>query len=323
MKPFKHYNALSVEDAVKHAAACSGKSAFMAGGTDLLGVLKSEILPGSPELLINLKTIPGLDRIEDKGSTIQIGSACRLTDIKESGLLEQNLPSLCEAAGKVAFPEIRNMGTIGGNLCQDTRCWYYRYPGRMGGQIPCCRKGEGPCHAVRGDNRYHAVLGGKKCVAVCPSDLAVVLAALEAEILVCGSKGRRSVPVQNFFTITGNILEPGEMVEYIDIPKPSTGARQLFLKNSIRKSIDFATVSVAVRLQIKDGICRDARIILGAVAPVPWRAEKAERAVKGKELTREVIEQASLESVSGARPLSRNGYKIKIVQTLVEQALSI
>ena len=322
MKSFNHVNATSVDHAVKMAAG-SDRAAFMAGGTDLLGVLKSEIRAEYPELLINLKAIPGLDQIEKINHTICLGSACLLSDIVESKLIVDTLPILSRAASKVAFPEIRNMGTIGGNICQDTRCWYYRYPDKMGGRIPCYRKGKGPCLAIKGDNRYHAILGGKKCFASCPSDLAIALGALDAVLLAAGPKGKRQMPILDFFTVTGNSLYPGEMIETIQIPIPEGDVHQVFIKNSIRKSIDFATVSIAVRLELKDKICTDARIILGAVAPLPYRAVEAEKVIVGSSLDERTISAAAQESVVHARPLSRNGYKVQITKKLVEQALTV
>jgi len=154
MKPFRHVNANSLDEALALLTAYGGKARVSAGGTDLLGVLKSEILVDNPEAVINLKTIAGLDVIEAEAGQVRIGALTRLADIAASPPINKYCPVLALAAASVGSPELRNMGTIGGNLCQDTRCWYYRYPDKMGGRIPCYRKGQGPCHAVKGDNRY-------------------------------------------------------------------------------------------------------------------------------------------------------------------------
>ncbi len=153
MKPFRHFDADSVDEALALLNEFGGKARVTAGGTDLLGVLKSEILPDYPQALINLKTISGLDGIEVDNGGVRIGALARLADIADSPVVKKYCPALALAAASVGSPELRNMGTIGGNLCQDTRCWYYRYPDKMGGRVPCYRKGKGPCHAIRGDNR--------------------------------------------------------------------------------------------------------------------------------------------------------------------------
>jgi xanthine dehydrogenase YagS FAD-binding subunit len=204
----------------------------------------------------------------------------RLADIADSPVVKKNCPVLALSAASVGFPELRNMGTIGGNLCQDTRCWYYRYPDKMGGRVPCYRKGKGPCHAIRGDNRYHAVLGGKKCYAVCPSDTAIALASLEASVNTVRPGGERTIPLADFYDTLGPVLEPDELVTEIRIPVPAPNAVQRFSKFRLRESIDFAVVSVAAVLDVVEGVCRDARIVLGAVAPVPYRAKAAEDIVR-------------------------------------------
>ena len=249
--------------------AYRGKAKLIAGGTDLLGILKDRILPDYPEAIINIKTIPGLDYIKEDAKGLKIGALTTLSDIAKSPVVKEKYKVLAEAAYAVATPQIRNMATLAGNLCQDVRCWYYRYPHAIGGRILCLRKGSGPCLAVSGDNRYHAILGGKGCFAVCPSDTAVALTALDAKIKIAGLRKKRIVPVKDFFTTLGNVLEPGEMVTEIQLPKPPDRAKQTFLKLTLRKPVDFAIVSVASVITLEDGICKDASIVLGAVAPVP------------------------------------------------------
>ena len=222
MKPFKHCNADSVQEVLALLSEYGAKACVNAGGTDLLGVLKSEILTDYPELVINLKTIPGLYDIQMDTAEVRIGALARLADLIDSPIIQKHCPALAQAAASVGFPELRNMGTLGGNLCQDTRCWYYRYPDKMGGRVSCHRKGKGPCHAIGGDNRYHAVLGGRKCYAVCPSDLAIALAALEAEVITVRPAGERTIPLADFYDILGPVLEPVELVTEIRIPAPST-----------------------------------------------------------------------------------------------------
>ena len=321
MKPFAHTNAGSVEEAVQLLAKFKGKAKLNAGGTDLLGVLKDRVLPDYPEAIINIKTIPGLNTIEEDEEGISIGALTTLVDIITSPLIEKYCPLLKEAAVTVASPQIRNIATIGGNLCQDTRCWYYRYPDKIGGMIDCFRKGGKRCPAVSGENQYHAVMGAKKCFAVCPSDTAIALTALGAMLTAVGSEGTRTIPVEEFYTTLRNVLTPNEMITAIFIPKPSPVVRQNFLKFTLRKPIDFAIVSAASLITLEQGVCTGTRIVLGAVAHRPVRALKAEEFLKGKELTEETAAEAAELALAGAKPLSKNAYKLEIAKTLVKRAV--
>lgn len=321
MKTFKHFDAESVDHVLAILTRYKGKTALMAGGTDLIGVLKSEILPEYPKIIINLKTIAGMNTIKMVDKECRIGATARLADIAAAGLIQKTFPALAAAAESVGSPELRHMGTLGGNLCQDTRCWYYRYPDKMGERIPCYRKGKGPCHAVKGENRYHAILGGKKCYAVCPSDMAIALAALDARVKIIGPGGSRLIPILDFFNVLGTVLNPDEMVTEVRIPEPGENTVQVFYKNRPREAVDFAVVSVGVLLERTEETCGDARIILGAVAPAPYRAVAAEEAVRGKRLHEIHAAKAAEAAVKDTKPLSQNAYKIDIVKTLVRRAL--
>jgi xanthine dehydrogenase YagS FAD-binding subunit len=321
MKPFQHFNAATLEEARILLRGYGGKVCLMAGGTDLLGVLKDRILPEYPDALINLKTIPGMDFINKGPDGLRVGAMTTLSEIACSPLIKEEYAALSQAAHSVASPEIRNMGTIGGNLCQDVRCWYYRYPHQLGGRMLCLRKGAGPCHAIKGENRYHALLGAKKCFAVCPSDTAIALSALQASIEILGAKGTRSIAVEHFFAPLGNALGPEEVVKEIRVPPPSPDCRQSFLKFAERTPVDFAVVSVASAVTVRNGMCVKARLFLGGVAPMPWRAEAAEQRILGRILDEATANEAAHVSVEGARPLSGNAYKIEIVRTLIKRAL--
>lgn len=321
MKDFNHVNGRSAEEVVGLLAALGGKAKVIAGGTDLLGVLKDRILPKYPETIINIKTIPDLDRIGADGKYVKIGALARLDDIVRSPIVRKKVPVLAEAAAAVATPQIRNIGTIGGNLCQDVRCLYYRYPHQIGGRIICRRKGKGPCFAVKGDNRYNAVMGARRCFAVCPSDMAVALTALDAGIEVVGAGGSRQIPAKDFYTDSGNVLGKGEMVTEIQIPVPRKGTQAVFLKFRLRDAVDFAIVSVAAAMVMERGICRSARIVLGAVAPTPIRAFTAEAFVQGKSITDEIAGRAADLAFEKAKPLSRNAYKVEIGKKLVQQSI--
>ncbi len=321
MKAFKHVNATSVAEAIALMRSYSGNASLIAGGTDLLGVLKDEILPDYPEAIINIKTIPGLDHIEENNDGIKIGPLTKLSEVAAHPLVKERFQILSQAAAAVATPEIRNMATLGGNLCQDTRCWYYRYPHHIGGRIICYRKEKGPCQAVKGDNRYHAIMGGKVCFAVCPSDTAIALSALDAGLEITGPQGVRKVSIHEFFTTLGNILEPDELLTNVQLPHLPKGTRQAFLKFTLRKPVDFAIASVAAVVAMNAGTCKNARIVLGAVAPTPVRAVDSEKFLIGKVASEKAIAEAARTAVKDAKPMRMNAYKVEITRTLVKRAL--
>lgn len=321
MKSFKHFNVTSLDEAVSLLRDYQGRAKLIAGGTDLLGRLKGDILPDYPEAIINIKTIRGLDKIREDTEGLKIGAMTKLAEIARSPVVRRDYPVLSKAADGVATPEIRNMGTLGGNLCQDTRCWYYRYPHHMGGRILCHRKGSGPCHAVKGENRYHAIMGGKACFAVCPSDMATALAALDARLKTAGPDGEKDVPIDGFYNALGSVLKADEVLVEIHIPSRPKWSKQTFTKFTLRKPVDFAIVSVATVIMVEDGVCKDARIALGAVAPKPIRATNGEEAIRGKVIEAGTAEAAAKAAIIGARPLSMNAYKVEITRSLVKSAI--
>ena len=334
MKRFEHYNARLIEEAVDLLNHYKGKSRVIAGGTDLLGALKDGVLPEYPEAVINLKTVDGLDYIRNDRKCLTIGALAKLADIAKSPTVKEEYKLFAEATHSVATPHIRNMATIGGNLAQDVRCWFYRYPRKIGGPIACLRKGGKVCSALTGDNRYHSIFGParfagvssdsgrvrRRCYAVGPSDIAVALVALDANIVTT----TRSLPAETFFTATATnstVLATDELIREIQIPKPPTAANQRFEKFTLRKPIDFAVVSVASILTIENGTCKDARIVLGAVAPEPVRSRKAEEVLKGRVVDENIAVQAAQAALSSAKPLKMNDYKIEIAKALVKRAV--
>ena len=186
----------------------------------------------------------------------------------------------------------------------------------------CLRKGSGPCLAVSGDNGYHAIMDAKKCFAVCPSDTAVALAALNARITISGSGGERKLGVTDFFGALGNALRPDEMIKEITIPRLE-GSRQTFIKFSLRNPVDFAVVSVASVITVNERVCTDARIALGSVGPGPVRAKRAEESLNGRPITRDAAEEAAENALAGAKSLSKNAYKVEIAKTLVKRAVLV
>jgi len=321
MKAFRHYHVKSVSAAVALLETYGGNAKIIAGGTDLLGVLKDNILPASPEVVVNLKEIRSLDYIREDNDVLKIGALTKLSNIAASAFLKEKYAALADAAESVATPVLRNMATIGGNLCQDTRCWYYRYPHEIGGRLLCYRKGGKKCPAVAGDNRYHAILGGKRCFSAFPSDTAVALTALDATLKIVSPASERLIPVREFYTPLGNVLEVNEIVTEILVPRPKENTRQKFLKFTFRKPLDFAIVSVASVIGMAGQNCTDAGIALGAVAPFPYRSTEAENAIIGKRINEDTVLAACDKSVKSAKPLAMNSYKVTLTKLLIKRAL--
>ena len=312
MKAFSHTNAKTLEEA--SAALADGKAEIIAGGTDLIGRLKDNILPTYPTALINIKTIPGLDYIKEEGGVLKIGATTRLADIAAHPVIKEKYTALAQAAGRVATPHVRDMGTIGGNINQLHRCWYFRKPEDRFND--CVRKGGQTCFAVMGDHRYHSIFGmDNGCFAAHPSDTAPALIALNATIVTT----KRQIKAEEFWEARcpqSTVLAPGEIVTAIYVPAPPAGAKSAFLKLAIRKSIDFPIVNCAVL--VGGGA---PRIALNAVAPKPYRATKAEAAIAGKPINEETAEAAGAAAVEGATPLNTNNYKVQIARNLVKRAL--
>lgn len=345
MKHFEHHNAHSIREAVRLLKNYKGKAKVIAGGTDILGALKDQVFPQYPDAVINLKTIEDLDYIRNDKKNIAIGALTRLADIIKHPVVTKDYALLEQAVRSVGTPLLRNMATIGGNLAQDVRCWFYRYPRQIGGPMVCLRKGGKFCSALAGDNRYHSIFGAapltdnareagatrtnvtshpgaiwKGCLAVNSSDIAIALLALDSRIVTT----KRNLSAERFFkatTMSSTVLQAEEIIKEIQIPKPPADARQKYEKFTLRKPVDFAIVSVASILTIHNEVCTDARIVLGAVAPEPLRARNAEEAIKGSMLNETIAEQAAENAVAGARPLKMNHYKVEIAKALVRRAI--
>jgi xanthine dehydrogenase YagS FAD-binding subunit len=320
MRTFRHSNATSVDEAVSWLTRYGHRANVIAGGTDLLGKMKDEILPTYPESIINLKTIPGLDFIKEEGGTLRIGALARLHDIAVNAAVKDRYPALAIAAHRTASPNIRQMGTIAGNICQDIRCWYYRSPWN---RFPCLRKGGGRCYAIEGDNRYHSIFGGSVkggCYAVHPSDTAPALIALDAKIMT----SRRTIRAEDFFEVgvgRTTVLDVDEIVTEIQVPAPAEGTRSTFIKFAMRASIDFPIVNCAVMMSRSEGIATAARVCLNAVHVKPYRAYAAEEAILGKAMDESSAEAAGQASVIEAEPLTHNRYMVQVAKTLVKRAI--
>jgi xanthine dehydrogenase YagS FAD-binding subunit len=290
----------------------------MAGGTDLLGDQIDRFMPVQPQYIINLKTItPSLDYIKTDSTGLKIGALTRLHDIANSSAVQTSYPALSQAANKVASWQIRNMGTIGGNICQQVRCWYFR---SSLDKFPCLRKDpKGLCYAMAGDNRYHSIFGASNgCLSVNPSDIAPVLVALNASVIT----NKRTLAADGFFNgFTKNVLANDELITEIDVPTPPQGSKQAFVKASVRKAIDFALVSATVFFTPATGTITDARIVLGGVAGTPLRVKAAESAIIGQAMSATTAQAASSAAVTGATTLPLNKYKAQMAIGLVSRAL--
>ncbi len=316
----EYYSARSIDEAVNLLLEYGKDARLMAGGIDFLSLLKCGVI--TPKIWINIKNISGLRYIRENEQGLFIGTLTLINDMERSALLKEHYPILYETAGEMASPQIRNMATLGGDLCQDVRCWYYRHSPDTGISYDCRRKSEsGLCYAMEGENQYHAILGDFPCRAVCGSDMATTLLALDARVKTISASGGRTLWVDELYSPLGCTLNPSEIIVSFQIPPVSSDTRQVFLKFRIRKAIDYAIVSTAVIIRLEQDIVKDARIVLGGVSYRPYRATQAENVLSGQKLTPALAEEAAALALNGASPLSRNGYKITIAETLVKRAI--
>jgi xanthine dehydrogenase YagS FAD-binding subunit len=288
----------------------------MAGGMDLLGLMKDYIV--SPERIVNLKNLDGTIAASDSG--LRIGAAVKLADLAEHAAARRLFPALTTAADEVGTPQIRNMGTVGGNIMQRPRCWYFRNE-----EFNCLKKGGSRCYAVEGENQYHAIFGDGPCHIVHPSSLAVPVMAYGGRFRVLGPSGAREVDAGEFFQLPNvNLygeaaLQPNEILTHVILPAP--GQRSATYEVRFKQSHDWPLAIAAVNLTMDGAVVRSARIVMGAVAPVPWRVQAAERLLTGKTITEAVAVDVATAAVAGAKPLSGNAYKIQIAKTAVKRAL--
>jgi xanthine dehydrogenase YagS FAD-binding subunit len=323
MKSFENIDAKSVAEAVAllQRFQQSKKAALvLGGGSEALQLMKDGVL--APDYVINLKTIPGLSSIKEERGGFRIGALTTLADIEDHPGVRDKLLILSAAAGEAASPQIRNAGTLGGNICQRPFCWYFR-----SSNFICLRKGGQLCYTVTGDGRFHAILGGGPSYIVHPSDTAPALVALDAQIKIAGPAGERTIPLEKFFVLPSvdyrreNILKPSEIVTEIYVPTPKPGSKGFYYKTRERQAWDHAIVAVATVIQSSGGVAHDGRVVLGGVAPIPWRAAQAEAFVRGKKIDDNVAQQAGAMAVHGARPLKDNVYKVKMAEDLVRRGL--
>jgi xanthine dehydrogenase YagS FAD-binding subunit len=296
-------------------------SVLKAGGIDVVDHLKLHLI--APDRVVDLKSISGLDEIDvDGDGTLKIGALVTLAKVAAHDAIQKDFPALAHACGEAASPQIRNVATIGGNVLQRPRCWYYRLE-----SYPCIKKGGDTCYAIAGMNRYHVLFGGGPAYPPHPSSAAVPLVAYGASFVLEGPEGPRTVPAEEFFALPDvdpereNTLKEGEILTEIQVPSTS-GVKSAYAEVRERAGFDWPLVSVAVAVQADGGTVESARVVLGQVATIPWRATRAEEALAGQSLGEASAEAAGQAAVDGAEPMTNNGYKIDLVTALVRRVVA-
>jgi len=318
MKPFAYARPTTVSEAV---ALARGGAAVMAGGTDLLGLMKDGI--ATPERVADIRDLEPLQGwSRTKGKGLRIGALVPLVELETSAELARSMPIIQASLAPAATLQLRTMGTVGGNLLQRNRCSYFRDEA-----YPCWLKGGVRCFAIEGDSRLHAIIGAEECVAVAPSDLAPALIAYDAVVALTGPRGSRTMPLADLFvTPHGRVrrehaIASDELLVEVRVPENAMSRRGAFEKAMERKTWSFALVSVAVSAKVIGGVVKDARIVLGGVAPVPWRARDAEKLLEGRALDDAACVAAGDAALDRAEPLKDNGYKVPLARELVARAL--
>ena len=328
MRTFTNANARNLQEAVALAqeARREGQAvSFAGGGTDLLQLVKNKTVnrPGSgvPDVLVNLKAVSGLDQVTSRNDEVSIGGLTKLDALSGHPLIRAQFTVLAEAAESVATPQIRNVGTLAGNVCQRPWCWYYR------NGFPCYKAGGNQCFSVVGENQLHAIFGGGPSYIVHPSDTAPALVALDATFEIVGPEGERTLSASEFFVLPSqdpeheNVLGDDEVLAAIELPAPRAGVRSTYHKIMDREAWTHAVVSAAVVLDMNGDVCREARIVLGGVAPIPWRVPEAERLLVGQRVTPELASRVGEAAVAGAMPLAKNAYKVPLTRGVVERTV--
>ncbi len=329
MQTFQYSRATTLEQAVNAAAKSNTAQQyadirFVAGGTTLVDLMKLDV--ERPKRLVDINTLP-LERIEPApGGGLVVGALTRNSTVAQHPIVQRDYPVLSQALLSGASPQLRNMATTAGNLLQRTRCMYFRDTAHA-----CNKREPGTgCSAIGGHNRMLAILGtSKDCIASNPSDQNVALAALEATIQVHGMKGKRSIPIQEFYLKPGstpdreNVLEPGDLIVSVTLPAPVAGARSHYLKLRDRAAYEFALASAAVVIKVNGSRIEHARVALGGVGTVPWRSHEAERELLGHAANSATLHRAAEAALKDARPASENGFKVELAKRCIVRALMV
>jgi xanthine dehydrogenase YagS FAD-binding subunit len=317
LKAFAYVNATTEKDALAALSKAErGRTLPMAGGMDLLGLAKDYIV--TPETIVSIRNLDQTIAAVDGG--LRVGAATKIVDLVEHAQARKMYPALIAAAEEVGTPQIRNVGTVGGNIMQRPRCWYFRNE-----EFHCLKKGGSRCFAVEGENQYHAIFGDGPCHIVHPSSLAVPVLAYGGRFRVAGPNGAREIDAGQFFQMPNqnlygeSVLQPEEIVTHIVLPAP--GQRSATYEVRFKQSHDWPLAAASVNLIMSGPTVKSARVVMGAVAPIPWRAQAAERVLAGKAITEAIAAEAANAAVAGARPMSGNAYKIQIAKTAVKRAI--
>jgi xanthine dehydrogenase YagS FAD-binding subunit len=322
MRALKNVNARDARHAAtlaRQAAADGRRASFAGGGSDLLALVKDHIV--TPDVVIHLTSITGANQVVRSAAGLSIGGLITLDALSRDAVVRDQYTVLAEAAGAVATPQIRNVGTLAGNVCQRPWCWYYR------NGFPCYKAGGNRCFSVAGENEFHAIFGGGPSYIVHPSDTAPALVALGATFSISGPSGDRRLTAQEFFTsprqnaAKENALADDEVLTAVQIPAAKSGVRSTYTKLMDREAWTHAVVSAAVVLEMHQDVVRSARVVLGGVAPIPWRLPAVENVLTGEKITDAVLREAGEVAVAGARPLSQNAYKVPLTRNLVRRTI--
>ena len=322
MRPLSYTRALGIDDAIAVVAA-DPSSAFLAGGTTEVDLVRLGVV--HPDLLVDINELP-LGGIEDlPGGGLRIGALARMSDAARAPSVRERYPAVSEALLLGASEQLRNMASMGGNLCQRVRCPYFR-----DNVSPCNKREPGSgCSALEGLNRGHAILGtSEHCIATHPSDLAVTLVAFDAVVRTAGPRGPRAIAIDDFYLLPGDTpevehpLEHGELITAIDLPPLEIARRSLYVKFRDRQSYEFALVSVAAAVEVRDGLIADVRLALGGVGTKPWRARRAEAELIGAPATVDGFRSAAAAELEPAEPGEHNAFKVELAQRAIVRALS-
>jgi len=292
---------------------------YLAGGMDLLSELKEYI--ANPKILVNIRALPGLGKIEPGQQNWKIGANATIAEIEDHAELKKTFPGLQQAAADVGSRQIRNSGTVGGNLAQHSRCWYYRHR-----DIHCLKKGGDLCYARHGDNRFHSLFTGCTCISPVPSNLAIALCALDATVTVAPKTGKeKQMTIPELYAAAWrdpeahNSLEAGDLILGVEVPVQQR--RNSYIQMSAKSEFDWALVSCAAAAKVDAGKLSQARVVLGWVSNIPYQVEAANKFLEGKELNEDTANKAAAMILADAHAHSDNGYKVPIAQTLIRRAL--
>jgi xanthine dehydrogenase YagS FAD-binding subunit len=320
MKNFEYFSPETLEEAKNLTAESAKQVAIQGGGTDLIGLIKSDLV--QPDVLIDVKRLKGLDKIVyENGNGFIIGASVKIADIANDNRIKNRIPLLSQAAGEIGSPQLRNMGTLGGNLCQRPRCWYFR------GDFPCIRKNGDICYAYLGENKYHCITGGGPCYIIHPSDMAVALLALNAEIKIFSEGKSERMNLKDFFLLPEddylreNILKEGDILTEVMIPPQENDIYSKYIKIKEREVWDFAIVSVALVVRKEGNRILKGRIAWGGVAPVPWTDETANSLLTGLELTESKVDSFVSRLFEDNELLEKNAFKLDLVRNLTKMVL--